>query len=169
MWLLCRVEDHEHAPTDEPQDCIKCHRHLPARWFYLRPRRSRGRDSVCLACYAKKTCPDSRKQRQTPQQKRCGRCQRVLEAACFNRRSRITGSLQSICRECQGIIGKDRKTPLIQVAVQSKRCQQCKVDKPAAAFDIAQRFVDGLHAECKDCKRARNREQWQRQQQQQQQ
>jgi hypothetical protein len=155
------VEDDEHAPTDEPQECIKCHRTLPAGWFHLDPRRSRGRKSTCLACIANKTSPASREKRLVPQQKRCGRCQQLLDVDSFSRHRRKADGLQSFCKKCFKTVSKERKHALYHVAVPSKRCTQCNKDKPAAAFHPEQRIVDGLFYECKDCKRIRNRHSYQ--------
>jgi hypothetical protein len=162
-----RVEHDEHAPTDEPQDCIKCHRHLAARWFSLMPRMSRGRGSVCLACAADRKRGYSRRQRQTPQQKQCRRCHQLLKAERFNCTNANADGLRGVCIECQKAVRKEYRQPLTYVAVPSKRCWRCGVDKPAAAFDIARRHVDGLKHECKDCSRVSSRQHMQRQRRQQ--
>lgn len=164
---LHRVGHNEHAPTDEPQVCIKCHRHLAARWFQLDFRRLRGRGSACLACVAERRRSHSRKQRQQPQQKECGRCRQSLKAECFSRHGNTADGLQRICRECRSAVNKEYRQPLTYVTVSSKRCWRCGMDKPAAAYSSARRNVDGLHHECKDCCRVRDRQRWQRQQGQQ--
>jgi 5-methylcytosine-specific restriction endonuclease McrA len=43
-------------------------------------------------------------------------------------------------------------TESIELTIQSKRCNRCKLEKPLAAFGRAARERDGLRAECKECR-----------------
>jgi hypothetical protein len=149
------VEDDEYAPTDEPQDCSKCRRHLEARWFHLKPQRTKGRHSICLACVAEgKRSRHSKQQQhhQTPEQKECARCQQILAADCFHRQEANADGLMSYCKECD----KDRRRKvkaLTHVPVRSKCCCQCNLIKPSADFAKSLRSVDGLQYYCRECTR----------------
>jgi hypothetical protein len=149
--MLHRLDHDEHPPTGEPQDCKKCHKHLPARWFKLEPANLSGRRGTCLACNAAEKRAHYHRQHQTPQQKECRQCNRTLEAACFNRQRRSIDGLQYMCKDCQRTHAKKRKQPLLYVEVPTKRCSRCKRVKLAAAFTPARHTVDGLRGECKEC------------------
>jgi hypothetical protein len=86
-----------------------------------------------------------------PQEKDCSQCRRTLAASCFSRERAAFDGLQKMCRECKRTYSGNRKQSLFYVAVPSKRCCECKTDKPAAAFSARPRATDGLGAACREC------------------
>lgn len=155
--MLCRLNHDENPPMGEPQVCKKCHEPLPARWFALHPTRLNGRKGSCLACSAAYKRALSCRKHQSLRRKECRRCHQILDAACFSRKSASADGLQGICKGCASTQFRDHKQALIRVAVPSKRCCNCGVEKPAASFSAYSKTVDGLDATCKDCKARRRR------------
>jgi HNH endonuclease len=94
-----------------------------------------------------------------PGHKFCPACDHVKPHAAFSRSSSTSDGFQSACKDCklrQQREARERarqegRLPSYEISVTEKRCTNCDVVKPAAAFSRNRANRDGLFSWCKEC------------------
>lgn len=108
-----------------------------------------GRHRQCLGCCAALRQRYATRAVSAPASKRCSTCGEDKLAAAFNVHRTSPSGLQSLCRQCQKV--RRPAPPLISVAVASKMCVVCRLEKPRLEFYGKSRARDGLADACQPC------------------
>lgn len=96
--------------------------------------------------------------------KTCTKCLEAKPVGEFNRNLAMPDGLQYSCRSCEKKQKQQRRAALTarsddEIAFpQSKRCGECKEERPAAEFNRARAQLDGLARLCRACDNRRSRE-----------
>lgn len=63
-------------------------------------------------------------------------------------------------RNCSDCVNKKNKQRSNKVSVTEKKCKVCNTTKESSEFQRDKKCLDGLRADCKDCRNAKKRKDW---------
>lgn len=94
--------------------------------------------------------------------KRCSRCGKKKNVDQFGSHAARPDGLQSWCKKCQKTYQSCRRKRLGErrqvTAPKKKRCSRCHRKRGREHFHSSKHQLDGLHNQCRDCVRDRQRE-----------